>query len=147
MTETVKGTITSKSRKGTGIQINKGQWLNAPKDNQTLFDGINYKDEVEAEVNGTEVVSIKKAGGTSASQNSAPANNNVDWDARQASIEWQSARNAAAPVVLAIIEQGLVPMAGAKEAKYDATMDLIYKTATKFYQWSIPSKTPEENVD
>lgn len=84
---TVTGVVESKSRAETGIKVN-GQWYNGSKQ---VLASINWKDTVELEIDsdGKKVISAKT---TESGTSSPPKENKVDWDARQDSILWQSAR-------------------------------------------------------
>jgi hypothetical protein len=140
MSETVKGTITSKSRRGDGIQINKTNWYNGTVDQLA---GVNWKDEVELVVEGKKILEVKKVDGGGASGGGAAKAPNVDWDARQNSIEYQSARRDAITLAAAMIEAGVVALPAAKDKKYDAYLELVGDLTVRLFQAPIPPKVPE----
>ena len=138
---TISGTVTSKSRNGTGIQINKGQWLNSPKNDPDMLAHVNWKDEVEAEVDGKDIKSIKVMPKAVAASGGSSGG---DWSGRQDAIEWQSSRRDAISTVQAMVTLGVVPLPSAKEAKYQAFMDLIDTVALEYYRKELPNRKEEE---
>ncbi len=90
----VTGVVESKSRAETGIKVD-GKWYNGSKQ---VLASVNWKDTVELEVDsdGKKVISAKV---TESTGSGSVKDNKVDWDARQDSILWQSARKDAVNLI------------------------------------------------
>lgn len=118
----VTGVVESKSRAETGIKVN-GQWYNGSK---AILADVKWKDSVELEVDsdGKKIISASvTAGGSTA----PPQDNKVDWDARQDSILWQSARKDAVALVGVVVAHfpGAIPVPTAKNKQYDAIVGVV----------------------
>jgi hypothetical protein len=130
----IAGTVTSKSRTGTGIQIDKGQWYNGSKEQLA---GIAWKDEVELEADdGRKIISIK----LTSDRDKAASGGSINFGDRQNAIEWQSSRRDAITIALGFVEQGLVAVPKAEAAKFDAIMGLIDTITLRLYNTKVPER-------
>jgi hypothetical protein len=138
MAQTISGQVTSKSRKGTGIQIDKGEWINGTFDQ---LKDINWKDMVEVEVDGKQIKSIKRVAGAPAA---APPTQVGGYNDRQEAIEWQSARRDAITIVACLVENGIAALPAAKADKQDAVVALVDKIAVELFRREVPNRKVEE---
>lgn len=134
----IQGKVESKSRAGTGIKVN-GVWYNGTKEQLA---GIEWKSVVELESGEqNKITSIKlvssRDSGSSGSAPPAP-----DYKDRQNAIEFQSARRDAITTVGILVEQGIVTLPNAKDAKYEAFMGLIDTVTAHYYT----AEAPERNA-
>lgn len=139
MAQTIKGQVTSKSRKGTGIQVDKGEWLNGTFDQ---LKDINWKDMVEIEVDGKQIKSIKRVGRPEPA--AAPPMQVGGYNDRQEAIEWQSARRDAITIVACLVENGIAALPAAKADKQDAVLALVDKMAVELFRREVPNRKVEE---
>lgn len=120
MSETVVIQSMRKDKKGVKIS---DVWYNAkPAD----LDGLAWKDTVEVEVDGKDLVSIKKVGGEEKTPYKKkgggfpPADPN-----RQATIVYQSSRKDAIQVAVSLLAADILPFPAAKGKKHDAFMAYV----------------------
>jgi len=127
---TITGKVTSKSRSGTGIQIDRGAWYNGSKG---VLSGVEYKSTVTLEVDDDRnIVSAIPSGSDAGSvaQASGKSYNNDT----QRSIEWQAARKAAVAFVVGILPLDIIDVPKAKDVKFDAILNLVEMTTESFYR-------------
>lgn len=122
---TITGKVTSKRRDGKGLKI-EDTWY---KGSQSTLSAVEWKDEVEAEVEGDTVVGIKKTGSAPQEAPRAQGNNNV-----QSAIIFQSSRKDATQVVSAALAGGLLPLPTKQADKYDAFLALVNDLTDKYYE-------------
>jgi len=126
----VSGKVESKSKKGTGIKVG-GQWYNG---SSQLLAEVNWKDTVEFEADGQNVVKILSV--TKEDSGSAPGGGSGSAQARgnvQEAIIYQNSRTAAVHVVTAGLEANLLPIPEAKGKKFDAFIALVDQFTDRYY--------------
>ena len=129
---TVSGLVKSKSRAGTGINID-GTWYNGTT---AMLADVKWKENVTIEVDGENKI-------TKVISNAPPAGGGGGGEpvgSRQNAIEWQSSRRDAITVVNAMVAGGVVTLPTAKGDKYDAYLDLINTVAMDFYKAPLPDR-------
>ena len=133
-----KALVKSKSRKGTGVLLDDGQWYNGTKEQ---LENISWKDEVEYDADDSRtLISIKKvegdSGGGKAQSNSKPASGGkggYNDEKRQAVIVFQSARNTATDLVTAALAAGALALPAKNADKFDCLQALVDTLTTRYF--------------
>lgn len=125
----VTGVVQSKSKAGTGVKIND-KWYNG---SASILEPVNFKATVTIEVDDKGNV-ISVVGASEPAPSAKPTSNSQDWDARQAVIVMQSARNAAIDLYGKLVESGAVTLPTKKEEKYDASIAFINEQTAVFHK-------------
>ena len=132
---TITGKVTSKSRAGTGIQIDKKKWYNGSEE---MLAEVKWKDTVTFTTNAKgEIISVEKVD-TPDDNPPAVGGGSRNDPATQKRIEYQSARRDAITAVLSMIEQQVFVLPNDKAAKLDATLNMIDIVTDRFFLRETP---------
>lgn len=132
---TLTGTVTSKSRNGTGIQLNgdKSTWYNGSTDQ---LREVEWKSEVSMEVDDrNKIISISAATAAKPAANQKAANSYQSTEnKRQEVIVFQSARNAAIDFINNMVTAGVVKLPAKQADMYAAYTALVAEHTVSFYE-------------
>jgi len=138
---TISGKVTSKSRAGTGIQIDKKKWYNGDAD---LLAEVKWKDTVTVTTNAKgEIISVDKI---ETPEEAAPAGGGgyKSDPETQKKIEMQSARRDAITTVLGMVQNQVFVLPNDKAGKLDAVLNMIDLVTDRFFLREQPKANEDD---
>jgi len=134
MSNTITGKITTKSRIGTGLKVDNGEWLNGDK---SILDAVEWKDEVELTLGDSgRIISAKKIGSSSAVPAAAASGGKSSWIDSQPVIGFRSALHMSMEFFKLCKEQGAISLPEDEKDRMAVIEAFMQEHTEKFYAMS-----------